>query len=197
MAKYELPQHQSMYRDTGAVQVNQLKRQEYLSNMQADNTLATSILNMDSMDKDDENLMNLADKYTANIDERAERKDYENLGMAIHKDSMGFVKDYTPIKRSLDLYTSYKAKIEADYAAGNINSQTRDGRLAQSKAKYKGIQYTPSGTVDRDSYFKGVGYVKDVDINAAFQTEMKDVIPRKWTESKYDLLNGEFIFPAA
>ena len=25
MAKYELPQYQSMYRDTGAVQVNQLR----------------------------------------------------------------------------------------------------------------------------------------------------------------------------
>ena len=52
MAKYELPQYQSMYRDTGSVQVNQLKRQEYLANMQADNALATSIMNMDALSED-------------------------------------------------------------------------------------------------------------------------------------------------
>ena len=50
MAKYELPQYQSVYRDTGSVQINQIKRQEYAANIQADNALAVSIMNMDALD---------------------------------------------------------------------------------------------------------------------------------------------------
>ena len=74
MAKYELPQYQSMYRDTGSVQVNQLKRQEYLANMQADNALATSIMNMDALDEDLEVLNSIAEKYNDNIETRSEKE---------------------------------------------------------------------------------------------------------------------------
>ena len=78
MAKYELPEFQSVYRDTGAVQVNQLKRQEYLANMQADNALSTSVMNMDALAKDQDKLETIAEKYNNNINQRSERKDYEN-----------------------------------------------------------------------------------------------------------------------
>lgn len=68
--------------------------------MQADNALATSVMNMDALDKDKEKLEDLAEVYTSNIEQRAQRKDYENLGMSINKDAMDFVKDYSPIKTS-------------------------------------------------------------------------------------------------
>ena len=179
MAKYELPQYQSMYRDTGSVQVNQLKRQEYLANMQADNALSTSIMNMDALDEDLEALNLIADKYNDNIDTRSQRGDYENMGMTVAKDAMDFVKDYTPLKKSKQFYDAYKAKLDEAYKKGDITVETRDGRLKQSRDNYKGIQYTASGVIDRDSYFTGKGFVNDVDVNKAIITEFKDVVPRE------------------
>jgi len=88
MAKYQLPQYQSVYRDTGSVQVNQLKRQMFLENMKADDALSTSVMNMDALDQDKEEMNSLAEIYNNNISERAARKDYENLGMTIHKESL-------------------------------------------------------------------------------------------------------------
>ena len=119
MAKYELPQYQSMYRDTGSVQVNQLKRQEYLANMQADNALATSIMNMDALDEDLEVLNSIAEKYNDNIETRSERGDYENMGMTVAKDAMDFVKDFTPLKKSKQFYDAYKAKLDEAYKKGD------------------------------------------------------------------------------
>ena len=178
MAKYELPQYQSMYRDPGSVQINQMKRQEFLANMQADNALSSSVMNMDALDQDSDNLESLANKYNGNIDQRSARKDYENLGMAINTDAMSFVKDYTPIQRSLASHTAFKEKLQADYDAGNINIKTRDGRLKQSEAEYEGVKYSESGTVDRDSLFKSKGYSQDVDINAAIAEGLKDKVER-------------------
>lgn len=194
MAKYELQPIQSMYRDTGSVQVNQMKRQEFLANIQADNALSTSVMNMEAMDEDFEGMNSLADKYNNNIAQRGQRKDYENLGMSINRDAMDFVKDYTPYKKSLDYYKAYKKSLEDSYKEGNITAATKDGRLAQSRANYKGIQTTPSGTVDQDSYFKGKGFSNDVDINAAIQKEFSDTDIRKMDLREIDtLVDAKFI----
>ena len=182
MAKYELPQYQSMYRDTGSVQVNQLKRQEYLANMQADNALATSIMNMDALDEDLEVLNSIAEKYNDNIETRSERGDYENMGMTVAKDAMDFVKDFTPLKKSKQFYDAYKAKLDEAYKKGDITAETRDGRLKQSRDKYEGIKYTESGVIDRDSYFTGVGFVNDVDIDKVIQEQFKDVVAREYND---------------
>tara|TARA_R100000541_G_scaffold58533_1_gene69917 strand:- start:63 stop:2585 length:2523 start_codon:yes stop_codon:yes gene_type:complete len=192
MAKYELPQYQSMYKDTGSVQVNQLKRQEYMANMQADNALSTSIMNMEALEEDNETLYTLADKYNGGIDERAQRTDYENLGMTIHRDAMSFVKDYTPIKRSKDLYTAYETMLNERVAKGDITDSIKQRKLAQSKSKYKGIQYTPSGTVDQESYFSGSNVVNYVDVNDEFAKAMKDVVAREMKVEGYELRDGNF-----
>ena len=192
MAKYELPQYQSVYKDPGSVQINQMKRQEFLSNMQADNALATSVMNMDALEEDNEQLYSLADKYNANIDERAQRKDYENLGMTIHTDAMSFVKDYAPIKKSKDLYTAYETMLNERVAKKEITDSIKQRKLAQSKSRYKGIQTSPSGTVDADSYFKGASVTAYVDVNAEIQKGMKDVIKREGEYEGFQLRDGEF-----
>ena len=192
MAKYELPQYQSMYRDTGSVQVNQLKRQEYMANMQADNALSTSIMNMEALEEDNEALYTLADKYNAGIEERAQRTDYENLGMTIHRDAMSFVKDYTPIKKSKDLYTAYEAMLNEKVSKGDITDSIKQRKIAQSKSRYKGIQYTPSGTVDQDSYFSGASVANYVDVNDEFAKAMKDVVARETKIEGYELRDGNF-----
>tara|TARA_R110001599_G_scaffold2594_10_gene14099 strand:- start:271 stop:2811 length:2541 start_codon:yes stop_codon:yes gene_type:complete len=192
MAKYELPQYQSMYKDTGSVQVNQLKRQEYMANMQADNALSTSIMNMEALEEDNETLYTLADKYNGGIDERAQRTDYENLGMTIHRDAMSFVKDYTPIKRSKDLYTAYETMLNKRVASGNITDSIKQRKIAQSKSRYKGIQYTPSGTVDQDSYFSGASVANYVDVNAEFAKAMKDTVAREQGWAGFTLYDKDF-----
>lgn len=192
MAKYELPEFQSVYRDTGAVQVNQLKRQEYLANMQADNALSTSVMNMDALSKDQDKLENIAEKYNNNINQRSERKDYENLGMSINKDAMSFVKDYSPIKRQVDIRAGYKASLDEAVKAKRINQNTANLLLSESDYKYKGVEMTPTGTVNRDSFYTGSGFVNDVDVMALMQDQMKDFAVRTGEVEGFQLANENF-----
>ena len=171
MAKYDLQPIQSMYRDTGAVQINQLKRQEYLANMQADNALATSVMNMEALDKDRDKLENLAELYTSKIDQRAQRKDYENLGMSIAQDAMDFTKDYTPIKRQVDIRAGYKASLDEAVKAKRIDQSTANNLLAESDYNYKGVETSPSGIVDRDSFYQGSSFVGNINVNELMQEE--------------------------
>lgn len=177
MAKYELPTIQSMYRDTAAVQVNALKRQEYLANMQADNTLSTSIMNMDSLPQDKEKLGEIADQYNGNINTRSERKDYENLGMTIHKDAMDFVKDYSPIKNELaksNAYTESLKKRLASTGPDRISQQIYNNALRISNDKYKGVA--------NGSKFNGITVSSYVDVDKRIQEKVKDYAIREWSE---------------
>ena len=192
MAKYQLPQYQSVYRDTGSVQVNQLKRQMFLENMKADDALSTSVMNMDALDQDKEEMNSLAEIYNNNISERAARKDYENLGMTIHTDAMNFIKDYTPIKKSKDLYTAYEKMLSERVAKDDITDSIKQRKLAQSLSKYKGIQKSATGVIDGNSYFKGEPVYAFVDVNAEIQTAMKPVVARETEIEGFELRDGDF-----
>jgi len=192
MAKYQLPQYQSVYRDTGSVQVNQLKRQMFLENMKADDALSTSVMNMDALDQDKEEMNSLAEIYNNNISERAARKDYENLGMTIHTDAMNFIKDYTPIKKSKDLYTAYEKMLSERVAKDDITDSIKQRKLKQSLSKYKGIQKSATGVIDGNSYFKGEPVYAFVDVNAEIQTAMKPVVARETEIEGFELRDGDF-----
>ena len=193
MAKYDLQPIQSMYRDTGAVQINQLKRQEYLANMQADNALATSVMNMEALDKDRDKLENLAELYTSKIDQRGQRKDYENLGMSIAQDAMDFTKDYTPIKRQVDIRAGYKASLDEAVKAKRIDQSTANNLLAESDYNYKGVETSPSGIVDRDSFYQGSSFVGNINVNELMQEEMKDYVERFSKTQSWSLLDDQLI----
>ena len=176
MARYELPAPMSMYRDTGAVEITKLLRDRYVQNLAADDALAQAILEMDSLGADDETKQALIEKYNAQLNQRAEQGNYEMKGVAIQKDARAFTNDYQPIKVSKMRYDTYAAQLEKDYQDGKIDSQTRDGRLAESLYNYKGVQYREDGSVDDDSLFNGSSYVHDVNVEEEIIKHMKDVV---------------------
>ncbi len=176
MARYELPAPMSMYRDTGAVEITKLLRDRYVQNLAADDALAQAILEMDSLGADDETKQALIQKYNTQLNQRAEQGNYEMKGVAIQKDARAFTNDYQPIKVSKMRYDTYAAQLEKDYQGGKIDSQTRDGRLAESLYNYKGVQYREDGSVDDDSLFNGSSYVHDVNVEEEIIKHMKDVV---------------------
>ena len=176
MARYQLPAPQSMYRDTGAVEITKLLRDRYVQNLAADDALAQAILEMDSLGADDETKQALIQKYNTQLNQRAEQGNYEMKGVAIQKDARAFTNDYQPIKVSKMRYDTYAAQLEKDYQDGKIDSQTKDGRLAESLYNYKGVQYREDGSVDDDSLFNGSSYVHDVNVEEEIIKHMKDVV---------------------
>ena len=176
MARYALPKPMSMYRDTGAVEITRLFRERHMSNLAADDALAQSVLEMISMEQDEEAKRDLVDKYNTQLKQRSANDNYAMMGSAIHKDARSFINEYNPIKVQKQNYDSFIGQIEKDYSAGTINSNTRDRRKAEAMHNYDGLKFNLDGSVDENSQFRAPGYVRDVNIELEFQKHMKDVI---------------------
>ena len=106
MAKYELPQYQSMYVDPQSVAINTELRSRFIDSFQADDALASAVDGMQAADfeGDQARKQQLTEQYNTQLDDRASRGDYETLGMAISKDARSFIKDYNPLLQNKKRY---------------------------------------------------------------------------------------------
>ena len=130
MAKYELPKYQSMYVDPQSVAINTELRQRFVSSFAADDALQGSVDAMDAADfgGDQAAKQRFADQYNDGIRTRAERADYETLGMSINRDARNFIKDYTPIQRNKKRYDDAMASLDEAEKLGVGKPGGIDGR---------------------------------------------------------------------
>jgi hypothetical protein len=194
MAKYELPQYQSMYVDPQSVAINTELRTRFIDSFAADDTLQATVDGMEVADFDgDINKKNqLADQYNEQIRTRAERGDYETLGMSISRDARNFIKDYTPLQRNKAQYDNYIKTIEEAEKVGagkpgGIDSTTATKLKEYAVHNYNGLEYDEQGNLNSDSYFDGPGFVGEVDEYALIKDEMSDVVAREWENMGTDI----------
>ena len=166
MARYTLPQYQSVYRDPGSTQVNTMLRDRFANAVVADDALTASVDGMQSADYEGDNQLKaeLAEEYNAKLDERARRGDYETAGMSISKDSRSFIQGYTPIKQNYDRVQAYQAEQKKKLEKGDLDELTYAATMGLSNKDYTGLQKNDDGTINDDSYFSGYRTVKNVDI---------------------------------
>ena len=181
MARYNMPKPLSMYRDTGLVEITQEFRNRYVQNMAADNALAQAVLEMDSMEEDQEAKRKLIDKYNTQLQQRSESGNYHLLGHSVVKDAQNFRKDYQPIKQSKENYDTWLKGLteqrDAFIKTGKgVDPFTYNAKIAEAKYNYDGIQYGADGSVDDSSLFNGPGYVGYVDVESRIIKHMKDVV---------------------
>lgn len=176
MARYQLPQPQSMYRDTGLVENTQLFRDRYVQNMAADDSLAQSVLEMSSMEEDQESKAALVEKYNAQLKQRSESDNYHMLGSAIQKDARSFINEYQPLKVSKERYDNWAANLREQYESGFVDSETYNLKMSEARYNYKGVQKKADGSTDESSLFVGPGYVQDVDVLDLIDTNMKGLV---------------------
>jgi hypothetical protein len=177
MARYTLPQYQSVYRDPGSVQVNTMLRDRFANAVVADDALTASVDGMQSADYDGDNQLKneLAEEYNAKLEERARRGDYETAGMSITKDSRGFLKSYQPIQENFGRVQAYQATLKEQLSKGDISEEQYSKGMSMSNQDYSGLQKKDDGTIDEDSYFSGTRMVKYQDISALIDKRMEAV----------------------
>ena len=195
MARYQLPKAQSMYRDTGLVANTQLFRQRYVQNMAADDALAQSVLEMSSMEEDQEAKAALVEKYNAQLKQRSESDNYHMLGSAIQKDARSFINEYQPLKVSKERYDNWakglaESRDQFTKTGKGVDPETFNAKMAEARYNYKGVQKNADGSVDETSLFSGPSYVGYVNIEKEIIDNMKDVVMQSFdttgVETPYD-----------
>lgn len=174
--RYQLGPYRSVYRDPQSVAVNELLRERFVQAFTADDMLAAAVDQMKAADfaGDKEAFRRISDATRAGLEERAASGRYEYAGMDVAKAARSFEKNYQPIKTNYEAVESYKAELKKAYEDGRINSITYQNMLAMSSKGYDGLKFNPDGSVDDNSYFKGISFVDDVDISADFDERMKE-----------------------
>tara|TARA_R110002020_G_scaffold60656_2_gene164131 strand:+ start:1186 stop:3666 length:2481 start_codon:yes stop_codon:yes gene_type:complete len=197
MARYALPKPMSMYRDTGLVDISQEFRNRYVQNMAADNSLAKAILEMASMEEDQEKKRMLMEKYNAQLHQRSESGNYHMLGNAVVKDAQSFMRDYQPIQQNKQQWDAWLQGLTAQRDAfiktgKGVDPFTYNAKIAEAKYNYNGFEYNADGSVDESTMFNGPGYVGYVDVESKIIAHMKDVVM-----SEIDTTGQEYALDAA
>ena len=188
MARYQLPQFQSTYKDPQSVEINKELHARYVDGFAADDSLTAAVDEMDSTDFDGDvaAMERFKEEYNAKIKSRATDGDYENMSMNIARDARSFVQDYTPIKENKAAYDANKAELKKARDAYNGKGKGIDEETYQLKlnqARYNnaaGLQYDQDGELIKDSRYKGVSFVGDIDFDQAIDKAMKGIKPHEW-----------------
>ena len=169
--RYSLKPYQSVYKDQQGVAINSLLRQRYEQAFASDDAIGGAVDNMQSTNFEGDLALksNLANKTREELMGRAERADYETMGMDSIKSARSFAKGYT----------AYQQKLQASYDDGDITAETLAGRMAQSTHNYSGLQTDENGEVIEDSFFRGKSFVKDKDFSVAMKEAMSDFAMEK------------------
>ena len=190
MARYQLPQFRSTYKDPQSVEINKELHSRYVDGFAADDSLTEAVDDMDSTDFEGDvaAMERFKEEYNAKIKSRSTDGDYENMSMNIARDARKFVQDYTPIKENKAAYDANKEELKKARDAYNgkgkgIDEETYNLKLNQARYNNeKGLQYDQDGELIKDSQYKGVSFVGDIDFDQAIDKGMKGIKPHEWSQ---------------
>ena len=177
MARYDLPQYQSVYRDPQSVAINKELRDRYTNAFLSDDELTAAVDGMNAADfEGDQELKNqLSTEYNAKLAERARRGDYETMGTSIMRDARNFTQGYNPIKQNYDKVAAYQTELKKRLNEGNISEEQYSHAMGLSTQGYNGLQKREDGTIDDGSFFSGTRMVNYQDISAMIDERMEAV----------------------
>ena len=190
MARYQLPQFRSTYKDPQSVEINKELHARYVDGFAADDSLTAAVDAMDSTDFEGDvaAMERFKEEYNAKIKSRATDGDYENMSMNIARDARSFVQDYSPIQQNKADYDANKAELKKARDAYNGKGKGIDEETYQLKlnqARYNnaaGLQYDQDGELIKDSRYKSVSFVGDIDFDQAIDKGMKGIKPHEWSQ---------------
>ena len=134
MARYQLPQFRSTYKDPQSVEINKELHSRYVDGFAADDSLTAAVDDMDSTDFEGDvaAMERFKEEYNAKIKGRSTDGDYENMSMNIARDARSFVQDYTPIKENKAAYDANKAELKKARDAYNGKGKGIASRVVTS-----------------------------------------------------------------
>ena len=174
-------QPQSMYVDQGSVQISENLRNRFAQNFAAADELQAQLDMLQAADfEGDQKLKKTLEQSTRQrLEQLSNRGDYENLTLQVAKSGREFKSAYAPIKQNYEAYQNYVQNLAQRYKDGEIDAETYQRALPYAKNKYSGLQMTPEGTVDQNSFFSGPALVKDVNVANLVNDELKGIVADK------------------
>lgn len=167
---YKFGEYVSTYVDPQSVKISETLRDRFVQNFQANDQLAMAVdqLQAASMFESDVQRKKELQRLTENeLAKLAEQGNYENLGMAIAKQTKDYVKAKTPIEQNYQAVQGYLSEFNKGLEKGDYTPEQQK-YLSTYMLKtgtgeaYKGFELDPeTGRVKEGSMWKGPTLYKD------------------------------------
>lgn len=166
---YKFGEYVSTYVDPQSAKISETLRNRFMQNFQANDQLSLAIDQMQAalpFENDVLKKQELQRKIENDLTLLAERGDYENLGMPIHKTAKDFSKEYAPIQENYKRYSQYVNDFNEALKKGDYNPEQQkylsQYMLKTANGPYKGFEIDPeTGRVKEGSLFTGPTIYKD------------------------------------
>jgi hypothetical protein len=168
----------SMYVDPRSVKIGDTLRQRYAANFASADALDEQLaaLKVADFQGDQQLKKQLMDSTREQLEQLANRGDYEHLSLPVAKAVREYTKQSAPLEENFQKYEAYKASVEKMYADGDIDADTYKSAVPASSHGYDGLSVDADGIADPTTYFKGLSLVKDVDIMALVGESLKGIV---------------------
>ncbi len=167
---YQFGEYVSTYVDPQSVKISETLRDRFIQNFQANDQLAMAVdqLQAASMFESDVQRKKELQRLTENeLAKLAEQGNYENLGMAIAKQTKDYVKAKAPIEQNYQAVQSYLSEFNKGLEKGDYTPEQQK-YLSSYMLKtatgepYKGFELDPeTGRVKEGTMWKGPTLYKD------------------------------------
>lgn len=166
--------YQSTYVDPGSVKISETLRTRFSDAFTADDEFSGKVSSMISLTPDEGAKSLLEEKYRAILDERADKGDYENMGMQIVRDARKFKTEYEPIQEQ----AARRAQIEEELK-GRVGSSDNGitNEMYQNAMNFMDNSYAATGGVSEGGAFSGMNVPEYVDILDEVLKDIKDIKP--------------------
>jgi len=185
---YEFKPYRSVYRDPGSVKVAETLRQRYVENFASDSLLDKSLNEMlveAEFAGDVERANELKQRLRNSAAGRAERGDFENLGMQINMDVRDFSRNYEPIKKNYEVREQDKAAKQKLVEAGRITNEQYNQWEKRSLMNYneetgdleayRGLSYDEQGNVVAGSAYNPTTIAQNVNVDKEILNALQSI----------------------
>lgn len=185
---YEFKPYRSVYRDPGSVKVAETLRQRYVENFASDTLLDKSLNEMlveAEFAGDVERANELKQRLRNSAAGRAERGDFENLGMQINMDVRDFSRNYEPIKKNYEVREADKAAKQKLVEAGRITNEQYNQWEKRSLMNYneetgdleayRGLSYDEQGNVVAGSAYNPTTIAQNVNVDKEILNALQSI----------------------
>ena len=185
---YEFKPYRSVYRDPGSVKVAETLRQRYVENFASDTLLDKSLNEMlveAEFAGDVERANELKQRLRNSAASRAERGDFENLGMQINMDVRDFSRNYEPLKKNYEVREQDKAAKRKLVEAGRITNEQYNQWEKRSLMNYndetgdleayRGLSYDEQGNVVAGSAYNPTTIAHNVNVDKEILNALQSI----------------------
>jgi len=177
----------SQFVDPMSTEIGDMLRERYLTNYQASSAVEQEMASLVAAPFEGDKKLrdNLVKDTQMQLQNVAERGDYENMTLPVMNAAKRYNMESAPIKQNYELYNAYQTQLEEAYNKGDIDYEDYQGTLALSTYGYNGLQRDAQGRYSNP--FNGLTAITNPKIEERIKDALSGIVAEEFNVTRQDV----------